>query len=528
MPELRNRIEPPGGRFDGDRARRAVRFFEEALIHTDGRWAGKPFVLDPWQRQDIETVFGTVDETGNRVIRTWFMGIPKKNGKSEMAAGIALKLLFADDENAAEIYGAAADREQAEIVFKVASRMARHSEMLGPLATIVDSRKRIVYHDWLGVYQACSAEVGGKHGVKASGIVFDEVHTQRDHRLWETLTFGSGASRSQPLTFAITTAGVPGESPVADMLWQEADQILRGLVPCPPDFYPVLYTAPPDADEHDEDVWRACNPASFLNWESVREEYRRAKRRPMEWSAFQRYRLNKWVGAEVRAIDAARWKDSETHIDMRQLKRMPCWLGVDLSTKLDVTAVVAVFMDDNGVYYWLPTFFIPRDNIEDRPNMESEKYRLWDKQGFLRSTPGKEVDFAAVEAHISEMCSAFDVRSVAYDPWGATQLAQRLRNNGIPVYEHAQGYRGFTETWHEFEGALESGRIRHGGNPMLNWMADCMRIKSNGHQVKPEKPERGKSRSRIDGMVAGLMAMTGAFRGTNAAMSYYDRGVMEV
>lgn len=528
MPALKNRIEPPGGRFDGDLARRKVRFFEECLIHTDGRWAGKPFILDPWQKQDIETVFGTVDEDGNRVIRTWFMGIPKKNGKSEEAAGIANALLFADDEPSAEIYGAAADREQAEIVFKVAARMVRHSPLLGPLATVVDSRKRIVYPDWLGVYQAVSAEVGGKHGIKASGIIFDEVHTQRDNRLWETLTFGSGASRAQPLTFAITTAGVPGESPVADMLWQEADQILRGLVPCPPDFYPVLYTAPPDADEHDEEVWRACNPASFLSWPSVREEYQRAKRRPLEWSAFQRYRLNKWVGTEFRAIDAGAWKAAETVIDIRKLKHLPCWIGVDLSTKLDVTAVVAVFMDGNGCYYWLPTFFIPRDNIQDRANMESAKYRQWAADNVLITTPGNEVDFSWVERHILELCGALDVRSVAYDAWGATQLAQRLRNHGIRMVEHPQGYRGFTEVWHEFEGALESGRIRHGGNPMLTWMADCMRIKSNGHQVKPEKPERGKSRSRIDGMVAGLMAMTGAFRGQNAAMGCYDRGVMEV
>jgi phage terminase large subunit-like protein len=525
---MRNRIEAPAGRFDGDRARRAVRFFEEALLHTDGRWAGTPFKLDAWQKRDIEAVFGTVDDNGNRVVRTWFMAVPKKNGKSELAAGVALKLLFADDEPAAEIYGAAADREQAEIVFRVAARMARHSRVLKPVATVVDSRKRIVYPDWLGVYQACSAEVGGKHGVKAHGIVFDEVHAQKDHRLWETLTFGSGASRLQPLTFAITTAGVPGESPVAEMLWEEADQVLRGVVPCPPDFYPVVYAAPQGCNEHDEDVWRACNPASFLSWDSVREEYARAKRRPMEWSAFQRYRLNQWVGAEVRAIDAARWQDAETVLDLRELRQMPCWIGVDLSTKLDVTAVVAVFMDANGVYYWLPTFFIPRDNILDRPNIESEKYRLWEKQGFLRSTPGAQVDFSEVERHILDMAAVYDVRSVAYDPWGSTQLAQRLEARGIPVFEHAQGYRGFTETWYEFEGALEAGRIRHGGNPMLTWMADCMRIKGNGHQVKPEKPDRGKSRSRIDGMVAGLMAMTAAVRGIGASVAYYDRGVMEI
>lgn len=275
--------------FDEQRAERAVRFIETYLCHTKGQFAGRPFTLREWQRKHVREIFGRVNDDGSRKIRQVYWEIPKKNGKSEIAAAIALTLLYTDREAGAEIYGAAADRDQASIVFNVAASMVRSNRKLYTRSKVIDSSKRIVIPQMGSFYRALSADVAGKHGFNVHGCIFDEVHAQKDRRLWEVLTFGAGDARRQPLTFAITTAGIPGESPLAEELHDYADQIVRGVLPPDPAFYPVLYFAPENADWTDEEVWRSCNPAlgDFLNLESVRSACERAKRLPAEQNSFR-------------------------------------------------------------------------------------------------------------------------------------------------------------------------------------------------------------------------------------------------
>lgn len=526
MTRRKVRLERPSGvKFDGERARRAVRFFEECLVHTKGRHAGKPFKLEPFQRVDIEEVFGRVDDEGNRIIRQYIKFIPKKNGKSEEAAGVANKLLFADSESSAEIYGAAADREQASIVFNVAASMVHWQPRLKQRARVIDSVKRIVVPQSASFYRAISADVAGKHGFNSHGVIFDELHTQQDTRLWEVLTFGAGAARSQPLTMGISTAGIPGESPVAEMLWEECDQILRGVVPCPPDMYPVMYAAEPDDPWDNEDVWRACNPAigSFLKIESIREEFEKAKRRPSEYNSFLRLRLNRWVAQENRWIQMDEWDRGGGWIDIRDLRSFPCWIGIDLSTKKDITAIVAVFRSPDGIFFWLPWFYIPRDNLVDRPNMEAHKYRDWAEKGLLTTTPGNTVDFSEIEHKVVELRDGFklDIRGVIADPAFAHQLLQRLGPDvhGFNVREFPQNYNRYTPVCVEFEAVLADGSIRHGGNPILRWMADNVAIhqRTDG-KMMPKKPDRMKSQKRIDGIIAGLMATSEAMRSDSTSL----------
>jgi phage terminase large subunit-like protein len=280
--------------FNEERADRAVDFIEGYLRHTKGQFAGQPFILRDWQKEHIRQIFGRLNDDGSRQVRQVYWELPKKNGKSEIAAGIALALLYTDREPAAEIYGAAADREQASIVFNVAASMVRANSKLSARSKIIDSSKRIVVPQAGSFYRALSADVAGKHGFNSHGVIFDEIHAQRDRRLWEVLTFGAGDARKQPLIFGITTAGIPGESPVAEELHEYADQILRGIIPPDPTFYPVIYAAPPESDWTDEEVWRACNPAlgDFLSLDSVRAACERAKRVPSEQNSFRRLRLN--------------------------------------------------------------------------------------------------------------------------------------------------------------------------------------------------------------------------------------------
>jgi phage terminase large subunit-like protein len=542
--ERKTRAERPSGcRFSEKYAQRAVDFFERCLRHTTGEYVNQPFKLADFQAIDIREIFGRVDEDNNRIIRTVYKRVPKKQGKSEEGAGIALKLLLADNEPGAEVYGAAADRDQAAIIFRVAASMVRRNPELESRCRVIDSTKRIVCPRADSFYRALSAEVSGKHGFNSHGVIFDEVHAQADTRLWEALTFGAGAARRQPLTYAITTAGIPGESPVAEMLDETADQVLRGIIPCPPSFYPVVYAAEDGADWHDPDVWWACNPAlgtdedvragrKFLRLSAVREEYERALRSSTEQNSFRRLRLNQWVAQETRWIDMDDWDkagklDEQTagrawqawmRSEIAELKDCTWFGGLDLSTRLDLTAFVLVCRDARDVYHFLPWFWIPADNLTERPHMETSKYRQWIKQGLLTATAGNAVDFRAVRERIVEITKELRVNELAFDPAFATETAQKLGESGLTMVECKQNYRTFTEPCREFEAAIRDGRIAHGGHPILRWMADCVMVKQDASgMVRPVKPERMKSSKRIDGIVAALMGMSRVIVQPNAA-----------
>jgi phage terminase large subunit-like protein len=516
--------------FSEERADRAVKFIEGYLRHTKGQFAGQPFILREWQKEHIRQIFGRLNEDGSRQVRQVYWELPKKNGKSEIAAGVALALLYTDREPAAEIYGAAADREQASIVFNVAASMVRANSKLSERSKIIDSSKRIVVPQAGSFYRALSADVAGKHGFNSHGVIFDEIHAQRDRRLWEVLTFGAGDARKQPLVFGITTAGIPGESPVAEELHEYADQILRGIIPPDPTFYPVIYAAPPEADWTDEEVWRACNPAlgDFLSLDSVRTACERAKRVPSEQNSFRRLRLNQWTKQETRFIDMSDWDACDNPVDLTAAQDLNWYAGLDLSTKLDVTALVLVARDESGTYHLVPFFWLPKDNLRDRPNQESVKYRTWAEKGLLTLTEGNVVDFSAVRRRLNELRddAGLCIKEVAFDPWAAAQLAQQLTEDRFEMVEVGQTFRYLSEATKELQASIVHGNVRHGGHPVLRWMADCMTVKSdlNGN-VRPVKPDRLKNSKRIDGIVAAIMGMARAMVADNSRSVYMDRGL---
>lgn len=527
-----NRLPRPAHvRFDEGAAARAVQFFRDELVHGGSggrRFVGMPFLPTGWQAQDLREIFGRIDDQGNRLIRQVFVEVPKKNGKSEMAAGVALKLLFADDEPGAEIYGAASDIVQAGIVFNVASSMVRRNPNLTRCSSIFDSSKRIVLPELESFYRAVTSKVAGKHGFNSHGVIFDEVHAQENFDLWDVLTFGSGSARAQPLTYAITTAGIPGESPVAEMLHNEADQILRGIVPCPDHLYVVMYAAEDEDPWDSEEVWCEVNPFlrdGIMRIEDIRLEFNDARRRPDQQNTFRRLRLNQWVKQVSRFIDMQDWDNCKGIVDLRQLKHLTWYGGLDLSTKLDVTAFVLVAIDGNDITHVLPFFWIPKDNLQDRPHIESSKYRTWSKEGFLSLTSGNVVDYAAIRLKVNELRDkvGLNISQIGFDPWNAAQIAQQLQEDGFEMVEIRQGYRSLSEPTKDLQAAVIQGKLRHGGHPVLRWMCDCMDVDQDpAGNVKPVKPDRKKSGKRIDGMVALIMARSRAIVGDGPVSAYAD------
>lgn len=516
----------PTSHYDKKKADRAVTFIEN-LCHTKGKWAGTPFWLLPWQEQLIRDIFGIVKPDGNRQFRTAFVEICKKVGKSELAAAVALYLLYADNEPSAEVYGAAADRQQASIVFDVAKQMVEMSPALMKRSKLMGATKRIVNYGNAGYYQVLSAEVGGKHGFSVSGLVFDEIHTQPNRQLYDVLTKGSSDARQNPLHFIITTAGNDRHS-IAFELHTKAVDILEGRR-VDPTFYPVVYGLKDDEDWEDEANWYKVNPSLgyTVDIERLRDACREAKQNPADEITFKWLRCNMWVSSTVAWIPDAIYMRGNEPIDMDALAGRDCYAGLDLSSTGDITALVLIFppRDEEEKYVLLPYFWIPEETIPRRVKANSVPYDIWEKQGYIMSTEGNVIHYDFIEKFIMDLSEKYHILEIAVDRWNATQMIQNLEGEGFTIVPFGQGFSSMSAPTKEFYRLLMEGRIIHGGNPVLRWMAGNVVIDTD--PAGNIKVTKAKSKEKIDGIVAAIMALDRCIRQEGQSGSVYDeRGLL--
>lgn len=516
----------PTSHYDKKKADRAVTFIEN-LCHTKGKWAGTPFWLLPWQEQLIRDIFGIVKPDGNRQFRTAFVEICKKVGKSELAAAVALYLLYADNEPSAEVYGAAADRQQASIVFDVAKQMVEMSPALMKRSKLMGATKRIVNYSNAGYYQVLSAEVGGKHGFSVSGLVFDEIHTQPNRQLYDVLTKGSSDARQNPLHFIITTAGNDRHS-IAFELHTKAVDILEGRR-VDPTFYPVVYGLKDDEDWEDEANWYKVNPSLgyTVDIERLRDACREAKQNPADEITFKWLRCNMWVSSTVAWIPDAIYMRGNEPIDMDALAGRDCYAGLDLSSTGDITALVLIFppRDEEEKYVLLPYFWIPEETIPRRVKANSVPYDIWEKQGYIMSTEGNVIHYDFIEKFIMDLSEKYHILEIAVDRWNATQMIQNLEGEGFTIVPFGQGFSSMSAPTKEFYRLLMEGRIIQGGNPVLRWMAGNVVIDTD--PAGNIKVTKAKSKEKIDGIVAAIMALDRCIRQEGQSGSVYDeRGLL--
>ena len=516
----------PTSHYDKKKADRAVTFIEN-LCHTKGKWAGTPFWLLPWQEQLIRDIFGIVKPDGNRQFRTAFVEICKKVGKSELAAAVALYLLYADNEPSAEVYGAAADRQQASIVFDVAKQMVEMSPALMKRSKLMGATKRIVNYSNAGYYQVLSAEVGGKHGFSVSGLVFDEIHTQPNRQLYDVLTKGSSDARQNPLHFIITTAGNDRHS-IAFELHTKAVDILEGRR-VDPTFYPVVYGLKDDEDWEDEANWYKVNPSLgyTVDIERLRDACREAKQNPADEITFKWLRCNMWVSSTVAWIPDAIYMRGNEPIDMDALAGRDCYAGLDLSSTGDITALVLIFppRDEEEKYVLLPYFWIPEETIPRRVKANSVPYDIWEKQGYIMSTEGNVIHYDFIEKFIMDLSEKYHILEIAVDRGNATQMIQNLEGEGFTIVPFGQGFSSMSAPTKEFYRLLMEGRIIHGGNPVLRWMAGNVVIDTD--PAGNIKVTKAKSKEKIDGIVAAIMALDRCIRQEGQSGSVYDeRGLL--
>ncbi len=502
--------------------------FINCLKHTKGEWYGQPFDLIDWQEQIVRDIFGILKPNGYRQFNTAYVEIPKKQGKSELAAAVALYLTCGDFEHGGEIYGCASDRQQASIVFDVAVDMVEQCSSLKSRIKPVLSQKRLIYKPLNSFYQVLSAEAYTKHGLNVHGVVFDELHAQPNRNLYDVMLHGSGDARKQPLFFLITTAGTDRNS-VCFEVHQKAEDILKGRKR-DPTFYPVIYGASPDADWTDENVWRKANPSIGItvDIEKIRNACESAKQNPAEENLFRQLRLNQWVKQSVRWMPMEKWNACDFKIDEKSLEGRVCYGGLDLSSKTDITAFVLVFPpeDENDRYYILPYFWIPEDNIKNRVNRDHVPYDIWQKQGFLKTTEGNVVHYGFIEKFIEELGHKYNIREIAFDRWGAVQMVQNLEGMGFTVVPFGQGFKDMSPPTKELMKLTLERRLAHGGNPVLNWMMDNIYVRTDpAGNIKADKE---KSTEKIDGAIATIMALDRAIRhqNMNTESVYNERGLI--
>ena len=502
--------------------------FIEALCHTKGSWAGKPFELIDWQEQIVRDIFGVLKPNGYRQFNTAYVEIPKKMGKSELAAAIALLLTCGDNEERAEVYGCAADRQQASIVFEVAADMVRMCPALNRRVKILASTKRLIYLPTNSFYQVLSAEAYSKHGFNIHGVVFDELHTQPNRKLYDVMTKGSGDARMQPLYFLITTAGDNVNS-ICYEVHQKAKDLLEGRKH-DATFYPVIYGAEEDDDWTDPKVWKKVNPSLGItvSLDKVKAACESARQNPAEENSFRQLRLNQWVKQAVRWMPMEKWDKCAFKVDPEKLKGRVCYGGLDLSSTTDITAFVLVFppVDEDDKFHILPHFWIPEENLDLRVRRDHVNYDLWQKQGFLKTTEGNVVHYGFIEAFIEELGTQYNIKEIAFDRWGAVQMTQNLEGLGFTVVPFGQGFKDMSPPTKELMKLTLEEKIAHGGQPVLRWMMDNIFIRTDpAGNIKPDKE---KSTERIDGAVALIMALDRALRNQgNTGTSVYDeRGLL--
>ena len=513
--------------YDEDKADFAVSFIQ-CLSHTKGVWAGKPFELMDWQEQIIRDLFGIIKPNGYRQFNMAYVEIPKKNGKSELAAAIALLLCCGDGEASAEVYGCAADRQQASIVFNVAADMIRMCPALHKRCKILSATKRIIYKPTNSFYQVLSAEAYTKHGFNVSGVVFDELHAQPDRRLFDVITKGSGDARTQPLYFLITTAGNDTNS-ICHEIHQKALDILEGRK-IDQTFYPIIYGAANDDDWTSPDIWRKVNPSLgvTIDIEKVKAACESAKNSPAEENVFRQLRLNQWIKQEERWLSVRKYDECKADFDECNLEGRICYGGLDLSSTTDLTAFVLVFPPEIGDdrYFVLPYFWLPADTINLRVRRDHVPYDIWERKGLLNVTEGNVVDYGAIENFIVQLGERFNIAEICFDRWNATQLTQRLEGEyNFTMVQFGQGFHSMSAPTKEFERLILEKKIIHNGNEILRWNVDNLVVETDASgNIKPSKR---KATEKIDGVVALIMSLSRALIYGVAQESVYDsRGLL--
>lgn len=523
--------------FDAELARKACEMGPRYFRHSRGRLGGKPLQLEQWQKNIIGTLWGWRRPDGLRRYRSCYIEVGRGNGKSTMCAIIAGLLMYFDDEPGAEIIGAAGSRDQAREVFNVFKMSVASSPALNRVSKLyqnsvvrVDSKTGLDR----AVYKVASAEAGTAHGGSAYGIIFDELHVQPNRDLWDVLE-SSKIKRDQPLTVAITTAGYDRES----ICWEQreyAENVASGTID-DNSFLPVIYAASVDDDWTDPETWKKANPnlGVSIKFNDMEAACKKAQTSPGGVNSFKRLHLDIWTDLETLAVPMDSWDQcsplsGETPEEWRErmlveLDGEECYAGLDLSSKIDITALSLWFPEQRVVVPW---FWVPRVAATRRAAEPGNRgrYEEWIARGFMEVCPGVRIDQDMIFDKAVELNEKFTVMAFVFDKWNAEALRLKMESEGLTVIEFGQTISNFTDPMKELIASVSERTVDHGHNPALRWMASNLSAYEDANEnIRPDKKH---SPDKIDGMVAWLMAWGEAIaQSGDDGSSYYDTHELE-
>lgn len=532
LDDLRNGQER-GLYWDQDAADRAITF-PSLLLQSKGKWAGEPLVLEPWQAFIIGSIFGWKRANGTRRYRIAHIEVARKNGKSTLAATVALYLLDFDNEPGAEVYAAALKREQAKIVWGEAARMVRKTTSLRKRVTIIDSRANMHVLATESKFEALGKDNDSLDGLNVHGAIIDELHAHPNRYIVDILETAA-AARRQPLFFYITTAGLSSKETIYQEMHQRARRVVENVVE---DDRQFVYIATLDEgdDWKDPAVYIKSNPnlGVTVELDELVAERDKALDSPGREDAYRRLRLNQQTQRTARWLDMTRWDACGAAVVLDKLRGRPCYAGLDLAASRDLTALCLAFPWDDGFYDFLWRYWIPDGTAGENERRDRVPYSLWARQGYIAMTPGDQVDYGYILAKLKEDRGVYDIRELAFDRWGSQKLTTDLVEIGfrkdpkVPgphLVEFGQGFGSMAAPTNELMSLVLAGKIRHGGNPVSRWCADNMVVATD--PAGNLKPDKEKATQKIDGIVAMIMALDRAtrHRSSGGKSVYESRGL---
>lgn len=505
-----------GALFDAEAVDAVISAFS-VLRHTKGRWAGQPLIPDPWQiAYFLAPVFGWVkwsDDAGKyvRVVRTAYMDVPRKNGKSTLSGGIAVYLTGADGEPGAEVVAAASTKDQAGFVFAPIKNLVEKSPALK--GRFIPRTGKILHPKSNSYFQVISSAADAQHGANLHGAIIDELHIHKTPDLVETLETGTG-SRDQPLVVMITTADDGKPNTIYARKRKYAEQLARGLFQ-DASFYGVVFAIPDGADPLKPANWAKANPGYPISptHSYLESAAKKAKNSPAELAAFKRLHTGQRTKQTTAYIDLKAWdRNKGTVLNEADLQGRTAYGGLDLGSVSDITALCWLFPYTDGRvgYDALWRFWAPEDTLDQLDKRTAGGASTWVRDGWLTLTPGNVTDYDFIQQQVLADMDAFDVETIGFDKWNATQLANTLLDEGVPLVETRQGYRTMSPAMKEIQRLVLMGkrtdiRLHHGGNPVMRWMTDNLAVAMD--PAGNVKPDKANASDKIDGWSALANAM---------------------
>jgi len=512
--------------FDYDAADHAINFFSNFLKHYEGDFANEPFILYGWQAFIVGSLFGWKNTDDDlRRFRVGYIEVPRKNGKTTLLAGIGNYMFTADGEPGAQVYSAATKKDQAKILYNTAKTQIEQSKSLRKRVKIVQNNMSIL--KTYSKFEPLGADSDTMDGLNVHCGLVDELHAHKNSGVWDVLDTATG-SRSQPLMLGITTAGYN-----TNCFCYEQHLYALEIVDPESDFNDdtfFTFIATPDEgdDWKDPETWEKVNPnfGVSVKEKDLKRLAKKASRIPSAQNSFLVKRLNIWTTQETRWIPMDEWDlVADIEVTFDELKGRKCYAGLDLASSTDIAAFVMVFPFDDGSFKIWPHFWIPEDTMREKIEMDRVPYDEWVKKGYITATEGNVINYKAIRLFIERMYEKVEIAEIAFDRWGAVQITQQLEAMNLTVVPFGQGFKDMSPPSKEVERLILQERLHHSGNPVLRWMAKNVVIQTD--PADNIKPNKSKSKNRIDGIVAMIMAIDRATRheDENNKSVYEKRGV---